>query len=441
MSRGVSTLILFVVLVALGAYIWFVERNREPADPDAKPKVFAALEAEKIEELVVRNSKGETTIVKKQGDAWRLVSPVETEADAGEVSGITSGIARLEQQNTVDQPAALKEYGLEPARFEVGFKVTGEAQPRKLLLGDKTPTGADLYAKLADTGTVFLIQSYLESTFDRGTFDLRDKGALKFAREKVDGIEIARAGETVGFTKAADEWRITKPLAVRADFGAVEGLVGRLNTLQMKAITAPDLGDAKAYGLDAPQFTVTLSAGSARSMLLVGTASPDGSLYAKDGARPMVFTVDGTLADDLKKAAAEFRPKDLFEFRTFTGTRFEATRDGATTVFEKQKGTGEGATEKWVLSQPKKDVEESKILDALSAVSNLRAASFVDAVPAGAAQVAQFKGVSGDGKKEDLVTVAKAGEDYFASRAGDPGAAKLTADELEGALKALDALK
>jgi hypothetical protein len=257
----------------------------------------------------------------------------------------------------------------------------------------------------------------------------------------VDGADIVRATETVAFSKSGDEWRMTTPLAVRADYGAVEGVIGRLNTLQMKSIVSAEVGDAKAYGLDAPQFTVTLNAGSARSTLLVGSASPDGSLYARDAARPMVFTVDGTLADDLKKAAADFRPKDLFEFRTFTGTRFEVIRDDVTTVFEKQKGTGEGAVEKWVQAQPKKDVEESKILDALSAVSNLRAASFADAVPAGATQIAQFKGVSGDGEKQDLVTVAKAGEEYFATRAGDPGAAKLGTGEFTDALKALDALK
>ena len=92
-------------------------------------------------------------------------------------------------------------------------------------------------------------------------------------------------------------------------------------------------------------------------------------------------------------------------------------------------------------AQPKKDVDEAKLLDALSAVTNLRAASFVDAVPADATPLAQFKAVSGDGKKTELVTLSQAGSDYYATRAGDPGAAKLTAEDVDNALKALDALK
>ena len=351
------------------------------------------------------------------------------------------GLAGLEQQATVDQPVALKEYGLDPPRAEIAFKVAGEAQSRRLLLGDKTPTGADLYAKLGDAPGVFLVQSYLESTFDRGTFDLRDKTALKFARDKVDGVELQREGETLVFAKQGDDWRMRAPLDVRADYGAVEGLVGRLSTLQMKGITEPEVSDPRAYGLDAPQYTVHLNAGSARSTLLVGKANPDGALFAKDASRPMVFTLDGTLADDLEKPAGDFRPKDLFDFRSFTGNRFETTRDGATLAFEKQKGAGDAAPDKWVQVQPKKDVEEATLLDAISAVTNLRAASFVDAVPAGATQVAQFKAVSNDGKKTELVTLSQSGADYYATRAGDPGAARMTADEVTAALKALDALK
>ncbi|MCZ2096772.1 MAG: hypothetical protein LC121_11035, partial [Anaerolineae bacterium] len=66
MSRGTTTAALLAVLVALGAYIWFVERGREPVNPDAKPKVFPTLQADQVEELKVTSSKGETTALKKE---------------------------------------------------------------------------------------------------------------------------------------------------------------------------------------------------------------------------------------------------------------------------------------------------------------------------------------------------------------------------------------
>lgn len=442
MSRGASTAGLLLVLVGLAGYIWFVERKREPADPDAKAKVFAGLQSDQIRELTVRSSSGDTTSLAKEGTTWRITSPAGADVDAAEVSAITSALASLEEQRVVEEQAGnLADFGLEPPAFSLSFETGDEAQPRAIHFGEKTPTGGDMYARLGDAPRVFLVPAYLDSTFDRSTFDLRDKSVLKIQRDKVDGLEVAAAGTTMTFAKRDEQWRMTAPIETRADYGAVEGLVGRVGTAQMKAITEADAANLSKYGLQNPELAVHLFSGSARSTLLLGARTPDGSLYAKDAARPMVFTVDGTLADDVRKAPADFRPKDLFEFRSFTGQRFEVTRDGTRLVFEKQRGEGDAAAERWVQVEPKKDVAEGAILDLLSNASNLRATGFADAVPPGAAQAFEFKAVSGDGKREEIVTVFRAGEDVYATRAGDPGAAKILPSDVDELIKNFDALK
>ena len=445
MGRGRNTLILFLVLVALGAYIYFVERKREPAteQAEAKQKVFQ-VESGKIEELEVRSSSGEATSLRKDGDKWKVVAPVTTEADEAEVSGITSNLASLEIQRIVEeQPKDVSGYGLDTPRALVAFRAAGEKAMKRLALGGKTPTGGDMYARVEGQPRVFLVSGFLDGTLDKSTFDLRSKAVLKVDREKVDGIEVASDAQTLRFAKAKDTWRITAPVEALADYGLVEGLLGRVANGQMKSLVASDVPAAglAQYGLDKPQYTVTFAAGSARSTFLVGKAAADGQVYAKDGSREMVFTVEAPLVDDLKKAPGDFRLKDLFEFRTFTGSRFELTRGGTTTAFEKQKGKDASAPEKWVQAQPKKDLDESKIVDFLSRFSNLRAESFVDALPAGATEVAQAKARSADGKKEDAVTFFKAGEDVYATRPGEPGAAKVGPADFNDAVKLLDALK
>jgi hypothetical protein len=289
---------------------------------------------------------------------------------------------------------------------------------------------------------VFLVSGFLDTTFDRKTFDLRDKRVLRFDRDKVDAIEIASARSSARFAKRDDSWRLTAPLDAKADFGAVEGLIGRLGSGQMKSIVAVAPEDLKEYGLHEPDVTVTLGAGSARTAISFGAKTTDGAgVYARDVSRPMVFTVEPFLAEDLKKPAAEFRPKDLFEFRSFSGSRFEITRGGATLVFEKQKGKDATTPDKWAQTQPAKPVEESTILDALSKASNLRALSFVDALPAGATQAALVSARYGDGKKEDRVTFFVSADEVFATRPGEPGAAKVLKSDYEDAIKAIDAIK
>jgi len=445
--RGLrSTLVLFVVLVGLVAYIWFVERKREPASDEgpAKTKVFS-VEADKIASIEVKASAGERTALARRDGKWSITSPETLEADEAEVSGLTTNLATLEVQRVVaEQANDLSQFGLAEPKVEVSFKLEGDATTRRLLLGDKTATGGDMYAKTADQPRVFLVAGYLDTTFDRKTFDLRDKKVLRFDRDKVDAMEIAsaQAPAPARFAKTNDSWRLAAPLDARADFGAIEGLIGRLASGQMKSIVAAAPADLKEYGLDAPDATVALIAGSARTAISFGAKTPDGSgVYAKDASRPMVFTVEPFLVEDLKKPPSEFRPKDLFEFRSFSGNRFEIARGGATLVFEKQKGKDASAPETWAQTQPAKAIEEAKILDALSKMSNLRAQSFVDALPAGSAQAAVVTTRHGDGKKEDRVTFFLSGTEVYATRPGEPGAASVAKTDYDDAIKAIDAIK
>ena len=314
--KGVrSFLVLFVLAAALGGYVYFYESKRELGGPE-KPqeKVFADLQSDKIEQVTVKSASGEQTTLQKQGTAWQVTQPAAVPADEAEISGITSSLAALEVQRVVDDQATdFKQYGLDPARIDVAFKAGGK--DHRLLLGQKTPAGADIYAKLPGAPRVFLVSSYLDATFNKTTFDLRDKTILKIDREKVDRVELQTSGRTVTIAKQGAEWRITAPSDARADFGAVEGIVGRLNSSPMKSIVADEAKDLKEYGLDAPVATVRVGSGSAQAGLAIGKSAGDGVVFAKDLSRPMIFTVDAALADELKKPAEEFRIKDLFDAR------------------------------------------------------------------------------------------------------------------------------
>ena len=211
--------------------------------------------------MTVKSSSGERTTVEKQGTVWQIAQPAPVPADAGEITGITANLASAEVTRVVDDQATdFKQYGLDPARIEVTFKFAGK--DRTLLIGQKTPTGADLYARVPDKPRVFLVVSYLETTFDKSTFALRDKTILNIDREKVDHIDIETPDRTLKLAKQGPDWRLTTPTDARADFSAVEGIIGRLNATPMKSIVAGEKNDAKEpteYGLDKPQATVRVS--------------------------------------------------------------------------------------------------------------------------------------------------------------------------------------
>ena len=334
--RGLtSTIILLLILGGLVGYVYFADA---PPATETKPKAFT-VSPENIEEVQIRNADGETARAQRIDTSWQVVEPVKADADASEVAAITSGLASLEVQRVVaESPGDVKQYGLEPARLEVAFREKDQKEFRRLLIGEKTPTGSDLYAKTPDQSRVFLISSYLESTFNKNAFNLRDKAILKFERDKADIVEID-GPVALQFTRAGMEWRISKPIAARADYAAIEGMVTRLTSAQMQEIVAPEATDLRQYGLDSPAARVNVGTGSARATLLVGKPNAEGLPFAKDVSRPAVFTIEKALMTDLTKPLADFRRKDVFDFRSFTANRIELRREAATQTFEKTKGT------------------------------------------------------------------------------------------------------
>src|SRR5918999_4539558 len=175
--RGLrSFIVLLVIAIPLGWYAYRDSQRPAGDDEPKKDKVFT-VDSEKIDEIAIKAESGEQTRLQKSGTEWQIVSPVKAQPDSAEVSGLTMNLSTLEVQRLVDDnPPDLKEYGLAQPRIEVSFKTAG--QQHALLIGAKTPPGTDLYAKRGDDKKVFLIPSHLEATFNKTTFDLRDKAIL-----------------------------------------------------------------------------------------------------------------------------------------------------------------------------------------------------------------------------------------------------------------------
>ncbi len=436
--RGLrSTALLIVVLGALVGYLYYLDRDGAP-DPDAREKVFAAVPADDVEEVQITVA-GETPArVQKTDATWRLLEPVQADADSTELSAIANSLASIDIQRVVDENAAdVAQYGLEPAHVTVSFRTKGEKEPRGILLGEKTPTGGDVYARLPGSMRVFLVSSFLETSVNKNAFALRDKRVLKFDRDKADGLELASGQTVIQLAKAGTDWRLLKPIAARADFGQVESIVVRLGSANMESIVdeAGTTGTAK-YGLDSPTATLAVSAGGARSTLTLG-ATDNALVFAKDSSRAMVFTVAPTLKDDVIKSVADYRRKDLFDGRSFTATHIEVVRGAEKLTFEKSKAADK---EVWK-NAAGQDADAAKIEDLLTKVTSLRADSFATGTHPSLKSPALTATVRFDQDKTETVTFGRDGTDVYAMRADEPGTAKLGAITFDEALKALDAMK
>ena len=444
--RGLtSTLVLIVVLAGLGGYIYFVDSKRpEPGvDGGAATEKVYALEVDKIDELKLTYN-GETSLLRKSASGWTMVEPVQTEADPAEAISLAQALTNLERVRVLDEnPGDLTPFGLAQPPIIVEFKGAGVSGSLKL--GRKTPTQGEIYAQKNGEKAVFLVSSVQETSFNRTPFDLRDKKILKFEREKADAVTLVRAGNTMTLARTGSEWKVTAPVASRSDYSAIEGLLTRLSTSNMSKLIESDARDLAKYGLDQPVMTITVGAGSAKTVLAVGKTEND-QTYARDASRPLVFTVDTTLQGDLTKAFDDYRKKELFELRSFYVTRLRAVLDapGGPKTYELEKVKGEKPTdsESWKVTRvggASHTANAEAMDDLLAKLVALRAESFVDAkTKTGLDKPALVVSASFDEGKFERVRFGQVGDTAFGSREGEAVVAKVDKASMEAAMQAFD---
>ena len=447
MIRGLrSTLMLFVLFVALGSYAYFIESERPPESESSSSELLFELDSTNIIQLQVSTQAGDVTRLERSPDndsnLWSIRSPVEVAADDNTVSAIVNALDSLEVTRVVDiDPSNLSTFGLANPVIEVSFRTENSSATSQLLIGDQTPTGSDLYAKTADNTRVFLIANFHESTFNRTTFELRDKAVLDFDGPNVEGLFISSDDFAIRFSKNNSVWQITEPLNARADFGLVEGLIGRLGSAEMQSIEfesneySPE--SLEPFGLADVNLTVSVETRNADDAVLeVGSETPDGAVFSRDASRNLVFTIDNTLATDLGRTADSYRQKDLFSFRPFNATQLDIEYGEETKNFEKQEES-DGS----VWRQVGRNVEEldpATIEDLLTKLSALRAQSFVDSQEGtGLDSPLVIIEVNFDDTNE-RVLIGRSGENTYGVNGNEHGAAILDSQAVDEILSAID---
>jgi hypothetical protein len=177
--------------------------------------------------------------------------------------------------------------------------------------------------------------------------------------------------------------------------------------------------------------------GSAKATLIVGKIENEAA-YAMDASKPMIFTIDKSLAEELNKGVSEYRRKDVFEFRPFTATQVKITRGAET--FGVEKSSDKDGKEVW-RNAAAKVVDNAKVEDVLNKLSSLRAESFEAAANPSLKKPILTVTAKFNEENTETVNFGRAGSDVFVGRSDEPGSAKLEAKSFDEAEKALEQLK
>jgi hypothetical protein len=421
----VRMLIASVVLAGLAVAVVWSNRSEKAksGQPSADEAVkILSIKEDQVKQIDIKRRTGESTSVKfNDSGRWQITAPVALDADAAAVATITSASANLNAERVVDENATdLASYGLAPPLLEVDI-ATKDGKTTKLLLGENTPAGNGVYAKLDGDPRLFTTGGFNKSTFDKVAKDLRDKRLLKFDQEKISRIEFTAKKQTYEFGKAgANEWQIVKPKPMRVDAALMDGLVIKLKAASMDTSGADEDAKKAAAAFSSAPVTAVVKVTDPGGTETLEVRKAKDTYYAKSSVADGVFKLSKEMGDSLDQSPGDFRNKKVFDFGFSDPTRIEVKDGAKNAVYEK-------SGEKW--SSAGKTTDSTSVQAFLDKLRDLSATKFPEAgftTPAVTLTV-----ISNGGKRTEKVEIAAAGASFIARRDGESSLYELDANAVK----------
>lgn len=279
------------ILVALVGLVAFLANRRATSDAGTSSASDDAaslpdIDGSAITSLVIARPDSPPITLTRDGETWRITTPLEAEADANVVR---TAIEKLDELTAVDVVARNPE---NHERLEVdeehGLRVTvraGDTEVADLIFG--TTRGGNTMVRVAGQDIVVGAEGSVRFAFDRDLSAFRNKRIVDVAPERVVGLSYQVGERALAFART-EEWALTTGEPIER-FGAqrVQAVAATLARMRATDFAAADVSEADA-GLTTPEAVVTLSIGAepVEPTDAPAAAEVDGGVAAAPAAAP-----------------------------------------------------------------------------------------------------------------------------------------------------------
>ncbi|HJU28432.1 MAG TPA: DUF4340 domain-containing protein, partial [Candidatus Binataceae bacterium] len=334
-----KTIVVVVLLAIVGAYAFYT--SRQPA-PGSTPKLLSVAPSD-IKKIELRSADRDI-VVERDGGQWRIVKPVQADADKSAADSIADALANVQITSTVDKPSDLAPFGLaKPVVVVSAYDKDDKALPQ-ITVGRDTPVGNSTYIMAGNKPDILLVANSFPAQVNKSVNDLRSRVLLAMKPEEVRRIVLDEGvGKTLELEKKGSQWMISKPRPYAADNAAVKQLLDALTNARISEFPSNASSDLNEYGLANPSFRVALYGDKNKEeSVLFGFKQPQAdkdAIYIRRGEgsdRPVatvyqdVFTAADKDFDDLRdKTVLVFNPSDVDRATIAGGPISEVLERGA----------------------------------------------------------------------------------------------------------------
>lgn len=330
----------FIVLFLLGiallasALVVLTWRSRVVAN-EATRSTLCTFAPERVDALALSwGEKNAVRLVRDAAGAWSLVEPYAAPADAAAVARLVDALTLLPfcEVRTDSELAELHEdladFGL-AGDPRAAVTVTSDARETRVVLGAKTASGREVYARVEGLLNVFTVPVAVLEAVPDDADGFRRRVVVATPREEIVGLDL-RAPDSpfVKLVRGESGWCLSVPQPVPAEEAAVASLVEALVTARVGGFVLPSArhhppsGESPVlppsalvpYGLaaDAGLAVTVRTAGGTLEQVVFGASAGTNLVYALVQNGTAVVAIDAAVADACRASGASLRDTRVF---------------------------------------------------------------------------------------------------------------------------------
>lgn len=420
-----NTLLLAVIFLLLGAYVYFYELKKGKEEEGER---LLSFNEDEVESIILSYPQQEIQLKKGPSKKWKITQPLQVAADESTISGILATLNTSKVNRTIEEnpsPRDLKAFGLDKPQVKVSITLQMEESLPTILVGGKTPVGNSAYVKREGEPAVFLTNALLRSSLDKKLYDFRNKTIIELKGDAVKQLTLQGAKGDFALIKKGEEWFIDQPKSYRADQVEIKGMLSTIRNMSARDFLEESPSDLKKYGLDQPRLQVTVlmgEKGEQKKILFGNKRKGKDEVYLVLDSKGTIYTVYENVLKELDKDLTALRDKEILPFPRDEAVKLQIDTPQESWVLVKKDKGG------WEVEPPEKgEARQGAVADYLTALGHLRAEGFaedeLEDIEKYGFDLPSLK-ISIHGKEGKnlgtLVVGNKIGKDYYAKREGNP---------------------
>lgn len=377
-----STLVLLAVFAGLVTWYLVYEKKIKPAqtEKEENAKVLLSMDRDAVQELTVLQRQGDeksdkyrTLRFKKSGTDWNIVEPLQDAAEMGAASGLVSTLVSVKQDRVVDEkPASLEPFGLNHPKLKISARKESTSAPVEVWVGNDTPTGASVYAKVVGSDTVYRAPQTLRTSFDKDVAEYRNKKILSLGRNDVKEMEVRTGAESFVLQRAdgSEKWSLARERLPASDT-EVNKTLNTVLDMRATAFAHDKATDLAKWGLAPAAVTLTFKKADGQSLVSFGKVKD--KYYTKRGDTAVVYEIPKDVFEKVVRPAKEYRDLKVASFNRFDVKRLKIEHGPESYELVKE-------TADWKLANdPNARIDTAKVDDYLSRLQDAKVSGYVGA--------------------------------------------------------------